>query len=85
MDGLSGFEVLQWVRSQPQFQNLVVIMVSASRQERDVEQAARLGANSFVAKLADFRLLTKLLLSIQNYWLRFHEFGWDASCRPKDT
>src|SRR5262245_9918941 len=30
MPGVTGFEVLQWVRNQPQFRKLVVIMFSAS-------------------------------------------------------
>jgi CheY-like chemotaxis protein len=85
MNGVSGFDVLHWIRSQPDLHDLVVIMFSGSRMEGDLGKAARLGANSFVSKPADCRVLSKLVRAIQDYWLAFHEFGWDSNCRPKQT
>ena len=83
MPGLGGFDVLQRIRQQPQFKDIVIIMFSGSQHDGDIEKAAALGANSFVTKPADCRALTKLVGAIQDYWLTFHEFGWNSNCRPK--
>lgn len=45
-----GFEVLQWVRSQPPLSGMVVVVLSSSAELRDVEQAYALGAQSYLVK-----------------------------------
>lgn len=45
-----GFEVLQWVRSQPSLAGMVVVVLSSSAEARDVEQAYALGAQSYLVK-----------------------------------
>ncbi len=50
MPRLTGLEVLEWLRKQPDLACLPVIMFSSSAQENDVERACHLGANSVVVK-----------------------------------
>lgn len=45
-----GFEVLQWARSQPEFAQMVVVVLSSSAEARDVEQAYALGAQGYLVK-----------------------------------
>src|SRR5690348_16539021 len=45
-----GFEVLRWVRSRPELEDMPVIVLTASDRIRDVNQAYRLGAYSFLVK-----------------------------------
>ncbi|HVU32222.1 MAG TPA: response regulator [Opitutaceae bacterium] len=46
----SGFEVLQWVRSEPRFTQTAVIVLSSSAEARDVKRAYDLGAQSYLVK-----------------------------------
>jgi CheY-like chemotaxis protein len=85
MKGLNGFDVLKWIRGQAELQELIVIMYSGSRHESDLREAAKLGANSFVTKPNDSRLLSQFVRALEEYWLKFHEFGWESQCRPKDS
>src|ERR1044072_4367046 len=45
----NGFEVLEWLRSQP-FENMVVVVLSGSDQHEDVERAMDLGADYYHVK-----------------------------------
>jgi CheY-like chemotaxis protein len=47
---INGFEVLEWLRSQPQFKHLFIAMVTVSGKIGDIARAYRLGANSFLSK-----------------------------------
>lgn len=46
----SGFEVLQWIRSQSALRELVVIVLSSSAEARDVKRAYEVGAQGYLVK-----------------------------------
>src|SRR5262249_13890805 len=69
MPGLDGFDVLRWIRHEPGLSELRVIVLTASDHIRDVNEAYRLGANSFMVKPLDFQNYVELGKSIQDYWL----------------
>lgn len=45
-----GFEVLKWIRSQPSFNELPVIVLTSSPEPRDREKALQLGATAYLVK-----------------------------------
>lgn len=47
---LDGFTVLQWIREQPGLRDLDVVVLTCSGATRDLQQAYRLGAKSYVIK-----------------------------------
>lgn len=47
---LSGVEVLQWIRAQPACSKIVVIVLTGSREDVDLNEAYRFGANSIMIK-----------------------------------
>ena len=61
-----GFEVLQWLRSQP-FDNMVVVVLSGSNQPRDVNRAMELGADYYHTKPSDSRKRQELIEALQAY------------------
>src|SRR5262245_17077540 len=75
MPRLNGLEVLRWLRSNDICPSLPVIMFSGSGLEKDVQEAYRLGANTYFQKLGDPRALVALLRLVVQYWL--------ASMRPR--
>jgi len=60
----SGFEVLQWVRSRPALQDVPVVIFTSSQEQKDVERATALGANSYVVKSVDLKRLREVLRGI---------------------
>jgi CheY-like chemotaxis protein len=69
MPGISGFDVLRWIRQQPQLQALRVVVLTASNEIRDVNLAYQLGANSFLVKPVEFDDFVRLTQAIQGYWI----------------
>ncbi len=65
----SGLEVLEWIRQQPQFQTLLVLILTTSREESDVQRAYRLGVNSYLVKPPNAAQLTELIKLVKAYWL----------------
>lgn len=45
-----GFEVLEWIRSQPSLQEINVLILTSSGEERDRQRATQLGAKGYLVK-----------------------------------
>lgn len=69
MPGCTGLEVLAWVREQPRFAELPVIILSLSNQTRDKADALRLGANDYVVKPTGLSGFVDTLRSWRESWL----------------
>ena len=69
LPGHSGLEILRWLRAQAGLAGLRVVVLTSSDQLKDVNDAYRLGANSFLMKPYDFEDLVHLAKVIQEYWL----------------
>jgi CheY-like chemotaxis protein len=67
MTGMSGFEVLKWIRSQKRLDALPVIMFSGSDDPRDLENARELGAQSYVKKFPSPEVMKMLLEEAENF------------------
>lgn len=65
----SGFDVLTWIRQQPAFQALPLIVLTSSTNERDIEKAYALGANAYLVKPSNQPDLIALAKSIGDFWL----------------
>jgi CheY-like chemotaxis protein len=69
LPGFNGLEILGWIRSHPGLSGLRVIVLTSSEQMKDVNDAYRLGANSFLVKPYDFADLVSLAKVIEKFWL----------------
>ena len=63
----SGFDVLRWVRQQPAFENLTIVVMSGSKVNDDLRQAYQLGADSYLVKPTCFSDLVKITESLKNH------------------
>jgi CheY-like chemotaxis protein len=61
MPNKNGLEVLEWVRSQPEYKMLSVVVMSGLRSPAAIERALALGAHSYLFKPGDFGELTKFI------------------------
>lgn len=69
---VSGIEVLKWIRAHPQLHSLIVIIFTSSTEPRDIAEAYRAGANSYLVKPSNLSTLTELAGGIRSYWLRLN-------------
>jgi CheY-like chemotaxis protein len=64
-----GFDVLRWIRRQPEFQNLPVVMLSGSGFEAEERTAYELGATAYEVKPAQFQQLLNLVERLRDRFL----------------
>lgn len=80
----NGCELVRWIRSHGQFRRTVLLILSGSGQQTDVDEAYRSGANSFLIKTANPRDLEQTVSLIQAYWL-IHNRGPQSPLLPVKT
>jgi CheY-like chemotaxis protein len=65
----NGFELLQWLRTQPGLRRVPVVVLTSSSETADVNRAYDLGANSYLVKPVGTDALVDLLKKVEIYWL----------------
>ena len=70
MPRVNGFEVLQWLRQEPGLARIPAVVLSGSGLESDIEEAYRLGANTYFTKPGQLAELRKIIGSLIDYWRR---------------
>jgi two-component system, response regulator len=70
---VSGLEVLRRIKEDPQTQKLPVVVLTSSREDRDLDRCYRLGVNSYIVKPVDFEQFTKAVGEIGLYWVLLNE------------
>ncbi len=73
MSRRSGFEVLAWLREQPGVRTLPVIVLTSSKESRDVKRAYELGANSYLVKPGAPDDMVEVMRGVGLYWLILNE------------
>ena len=68
----SGFDVLEWLRTQPVLCHLRVVVLTTSENLRDVNRAYALGAASFLTKPVNFVEFKDTIQAMYNYWAAFN-------------
>jgi CheY-like chemotaxis protein len=66
---VNGAEVLQRVKADPRTRTIPVVVLTSSREDRDLEEAYRLGTNSYIVKPVDFAQFNRAVSQIGMYWL----------------
>jgi CheY-like chemotaxis protein len=74
---MSGFEVLEWLRSRPDLATLPVVVLSGTKDPTHFEQAQRLGANACVIKTLDLAELYELIQHL-NYFSHASDYNPSA-------
>jgi CheY-like chemotaxis protein len=65
---VSGLEVLRQLREHPVTHDLPVVVLTSSSEDRDIETAYRLHANSYIVKPVNFEKFMEVAAQIELYW-----------------
>ena len=66
---VDGLEVLRQIRADEGTTTLPVVILSSSKEDRDVAEGYRLGANSYVSKPVEFDEFASAVAQLGLYWL----------------
>ncbi|HVH66202.1 MAG TPA: response regulator [Candidatus Acidoferrum sp.] len=66
---VDGLEVLRRIKEDERTRTIPVVMLTSSREERDLLESYRLGVNSYITKPVDFEQFTESARSLGMYWL----------------
>jgi two-component system, response regulator len=70
---ISGFEVLRRIREDPRTRRLPVVILTSSKEERDLARGYDLGINSYIQKPVDSRQFAEAIEQLGLYWLVLNE------------
>lgn len=65
---IDGFEVLEQIRQDPALESMLVVVLTTSDTEHDLDRAYRLKANSFLKKPMDFEKFKQMVADLCLYW-----------------
>ncbi len=66
---VDGLEVLRAIKSDPRTKAIPVVILTSSREDRDVVDGYRLGVNSYIQKPVDFEKFRETVRHLRFYWL----------------
>jgi len=66
---VDGLEVLQRVKADKRTQALPIVVLTSSKEGRDVCEAYKLGVNSFISKPVEFEAFADTVVKLGFYWL----------------
>jgi two-component system response regulator len=70
---VDGFEVLKAIRKNEHSKYLPVVILTSSREEKDIVKGYSLGANSYIQKPVDFENFFEAVKTLGVYWLLMNE------------
>ena len=66
---VDGLEVLRAIRADERTRLLPVVVMTSSKEQRDVIESYKLGVNSYVVKPVDFEGFSAAVAELGHYWL----------------
>ena len=65
---VNGLEILRMIKSDKRTKSIPVVMLTSSRESRDVAEGYALGANSYIVKPLDFDSFSRVMTELGIYW-----------------
>ena len=69
MPKVDGLEVLRKLKSDTRTSMIPVVLLTSSKEEKDIRESYMLGVNSYIVKPVDFEGYVKAISTMGLYWL----------------
>ncbi len=66
---MDGMEVLRRVKADERTRSIPVVVLTSSKEDRDVAESYKLGVNSYISKPVEFDAFAKTVSDLGMYWL----------------
>jgi two-component system, response regulator len=70
---VDGIEVLRRLRQYPHTKMIPIVVLTTSREDRDLKECYALGVNSYIVKPVDFQRFSDAVKSLGMYWLLLNQ------------
>lgn len=70
---VDGIEILRRIRADERTKLLPVVVLTSSREDRDMIESYRLGANSYIVKPVEFEAFSEAVSKLGLFWLLVNE------------
>lgn len=70
---VDGIEVLRQIRNDPHTRAIPTVILTSSREERDIVASYEFGVNSYITKPVDFEQFTDAIKQLGLYWLLLNQ------------
>lgn len=70
---VDGLEVLKKIKANETTRTIPVVILTSSREERDIIESYNLGVNSYIVKPIDFEQFTEAIRDVGLYWLLLNQ------------
>jgi two-component system, response regulator len=71
---IDGLEVLREIKSDARTKAVPVVVMTSSKEPRDMVEGYRLGVNSYIQKPVDFTEFREIIAKLGHYWLVINQF-----------
>ena len=75
---IDGIEVLRRLRADPRTRLIPVVILTSSREQRDIVESYQLGVNSYIVKPVNFEQFIEAVNQIGLYWLLINQSPKEA-------
>jgi two-component system, response regulator len=70
---IDGIQVLEAIRRHPRTQNIIVVVMTSSAENQDLQSCYELGANSYIVKPLDFQQFVEVSRQVGFYWMMLNQ------------
>jgi CheY-like chemotaxis protein len=70
---VDGLEVLKRIKGDPRTRSIPVVVLTSSKEQRDIVESYNLGANSYIVKPVTFERFTAAVQELGMYWLLLNQ------------
>ena len=70
---VDGLEVLRRIKGNPRTATIPVVVVTSSKEQRDLVESYQLGVNSYIVKPVNFERFTAAVRDVGLYWLLLNQ------------
>jgi two-component system, response regulator len=70
---VDGLEILRQMKADDRTKGIPVVILTSSKEERDIIESYKLGVNSYIVKPVNFESFTKSVSELGMYWLLLNQ------------